>query len=262
MGPSCRSLRVKSMPLLLAAFFAASPGEGRAQEGKPAPKPAPPVWDLKLGFSYLATAGNTDTSSSGINVDYRREQGLWSFESSASAALASRAKKNTAEAYNLQLRSQRKITDELRLSAGLRGERNRFAGIELRTITDASLAWALSDGPVWKVRTLGGLSWTREDRKGDRPVDSSIGGLLQLNGTGKLSPTAELDGQLIAYPDLEDSDDYRIDGRLSVQASLNRHLSIRFGYDLKYDNEPVPGFQRTDSTSTASLVVQLGRKAG
>jgi hypothetical protein len=33
------------------------------------------------------------------------------------------------------------------------------------------------------------------------------------------------------------------------------------GYDVKYDNEPVPGFEKVDTTSTASLVVQLGRAA-
>jgi hypothetical protein len=35
---------------------------------------------------------------------------------------------------------------------------------------------------------------------------------------------------------------------------------VRVGYDLKYDNEPVQGFHRMDTSTTASLVVQLGRK--
>ncbi|HEX5716944.1 MAG TPA: DUF481 domain-containing protein, partial [Thermoanaerobaculia bacterium] len=74
--------------------------------------------------------------------------------------------------------------------------------------------------------------------------------------------TAEVTGQTTWFPDLEESDDYRFQGHVNVQAALNKHLGVRVGYDLKYDNEPVQGFSRMDTSTTASLVVQLGRKNG
>ena len=228
---------------------------------KPDPdlKPDQPSWDFKLGLSYLATAGNTDTSSAGLDASYRREWGLWSLDSNAAAVRATRNDVKTAESSNVQVRGRRKLSERLQATAGLRGERNRFAGVDLRTIADTSLSWSVRDSPGWRMRTLWGLSWTREEPSGDRPASSSAGGLFQLQNTVKISEGSELNGQVTAYPDLKDSGDYRINANLALQAALNRHLALRIGYDLKYDNEPVRGFERTDTTSTASLVVQLGR---
>ena len=231
-----------------------------------APQPVPPTqpaptWDLKLGLSYLATSGNTDNSSTGIDASYRQEWGVWSLDATAAAVRATRNDVETAENASSQLRGRRKIADGLEATAGLRGEANRFAGIDLRTIADTSLSWNAVTTPTWRLRTLYGLSWTREEPHGERPVSSSLGGLLQVHNTVKISEGSELNGQVTAYPDMGDSEDYRINANLALQANLNRHLCLRLGYDIKYDNEPVQGFERTDTMSTAALVVQLGRGA-
>lgn len=237
-----------------------TPAPAPAAEPAPPPKP-PPTWDLKLGLSYLATMGNAETSSAGIDASYRREWGVWSLDATAASVRATRNDTETAENASSQLRGRRKIADGLEATAGLRGETNRFAGIDLRTIADTSLAWNAVTTPSWRVRTLWGVSWTREEPRGDRPVSTSLGGLLQLQNTVRISEGSELNSQVTAYPDMEDTEDYRINANLALQAALNRHLALRLGYDIRYDNEPIHGFQRTDSTSTASLVVQLGRAA-
>lgn len=233
----------------------------------PSPPPPPPEsqkpkpsWDLKLGLSYLATSGNTDNSSAGIDTTYRRTWGVWSLDASAAAVRATRNDVETAENASSQLRGRRKIADGLEATAGLRSEMNRFAGVDLRTIADTSLSWSAVDTPGWRLRTLWGMSWTREEPRGDQAVRTSLGGLLQVQNTLKISEGSELNGQVTAYPDMEEPDDYRLNANLALQAALNRHLALRLGYDIKYDNEPVRGFERTDSTSTASLVVQLGTR--
>ena len=171
---------------------------------------------------------------------------------------ATRNDQETAENASSQVRGRRKIIDGLEATAGVRGETNQYAGIDLRTIADTSLSWSAVTTPNWRLRTLYGVSWTREEPQGERPVSASLGGLLQVQNTVKISEGSELNGQVTAYPDMEDSDDYRINANLALQANLNRHLCLRLGYDIKYDNEPVRGFERTDTTSTAALVVQLG----
>jgi len=230
-----------------------------ASQEKPAAE-KPPAWDLKLGFSYLATSGNTDTSSAGFDARYVQDGKDWGLEATAAAVRATRNDRETAESYNAQLRGRHKL-DGMELTFGLRGERNRFAGIDSRTILDTSLLRPLFQSATWKLQSLTGLSWTREDPRGSQPFQDSLGGLLQLQTNGKLSPTSELTGLATWYPDLEDSEDYRLNGQVSLQAQLNRHLGVRLACDVKYDNEPVRGFRRTDTSSTASLVVQLGRKS-
>lgn len=247
---SCAAMQAPAVP----------PPSPAAPQPVPPPKPAP-TWDLKLGLSYLATAGNTDNSSTGLDASFHREWDVWSLEANAAAVRASRNEVETAENASSQVRGRRKIVDGLEATAGLRGETNRFAGVDLRTIADTSLSWSAVSTPTWRLRTLYGLSWTREEPRGERPVRTSLGGLLQLQNTVKISEGSELNGQVTAYPDMEDTEDYRINANVALQAELNRHLCLRLGYDIKYDNEPIRGFERTDTTSTAALVVQLGRAA-
>lgn len=111
----------------LAVFLIAS-GLGAPS---PAPPPAPVLpRELKLGLSYLATTGNTDTSSLGFDAAFRKEWARWAWEGNAAALAATRNDRNTAESYNVQVRARRKAHRRRRpqLTAGLRAERNRFAG--------------------------------------------------------------------------------------------------------------------------------------
>lgn len=233
----------------------------RAQEALPSPS-----WDLKLGLSYLATSGNADTSSAGFDARYVQDWKLWGLEATAAAVRATRNDRKTAESYNVQARGRRRIRDGTEMTLGVRGERNRFAGIDARTIFDTSLLRPLFQSSRWKLQSLTGLSWTREDPRRRRPRQAgsrrrdSFGGLVQLQTNGKLSPTSELTAQATWYPSLERSRNYRLHGQASLQSQLNRHLGLRLACDVKYDNEPVRGFRRLDTSTTVSLVVQLGKK--
>jgi len=37
---------------------------------------------------------------------------------------------------------------------------------------------------------------------------------------------------------------------------MNAHLALKIGYLLRYSNDPVPGFKKTDNTTTASVVLR------
>ena len=252
-------MRIADPRFLLAASLAAGclilPRPLRAQA------PPLPAWDMKLGFSYLATSGNTETSSSGCDAAFQRVGRSWSVEGNAAGVSATKRGRRTAESYNAQARAKRRMRKRLQLALGLRWERNRFAGLDGRQAADVSLLWEVRETPAWKLRALGGVSVSQEDQRGVRPAADSFGGLLQLSGDARLSPTASWDGQVTFFPNFDDSEDYRFHGHLGLQASLSRHLGLRLGYDLKFDNEPVPGFGTTDASTTASLVLQLGGKA-
>jgi putative salt-induced outer membrane protein YdiY len=250
-------LRTAHPRLLLAAVLAAgclvAAGPAAAQATFSA------KWNAKVGFSYLATSGNSDTSSAGFDSAVNREGRAWSLEASAAGVSATKRHRRTAESYNALARLKRRLRKRLQLTLGLRWERNRFAGIDSRETADVSVLWEVRETPAWKVHALGGLSLGREEPRGDRPVDDSVGGLLQVSGDAKISETASWDGQVTFFPNFEDLDDYRVHGHLGLQAALSRHLGIRLACDLKFDHQPVAGFKTTDTSTTAALVVQLGK---
>lgn len=239
--------------LLLAVALAVPP--------QPAPAPAPaPVWDAKVGLSYLSTSGNSETSSGGFDAGFNRAWKSWALEGSANGFSATRKKRRTAERFAAQARLKRRLRKFLHFTVGAHWDRDRFAGLDSRHTADVSLLWEIRETPTWKLRALTGLSAGREDPRGDRPMVDTFGGLLQVNGDAKLSETASWDGQLALFPNFDDWEDYRLHGKLGLQAALNKRLGLRLGYDLKYDHEPVPGFETTDTSTTASLVLQLGAK--
>jgi putative salt-induced outer membrane protein YdiY len=253
-------LRTVVPRFLLSATLAAgifAPSQVLAAE---APRPVP-AWDMKLGFSHLATSGNTETSSSGFDAAFNRAWRAWSMEGSAAGVSATKRKRRAAESYQAQARAKRRLLKRLQLTLGVRWERNRFAGLDFRQGTDVSLLWEIHESPAWKLRALSGLSFSREDPRADRPQVDSFGGLLQVSGDARLSETASWDGQVTFFPNFQDPDDYRLHGRFGLQAALNRHLGVRLGYDFKFDNEPVSGFTSTDTSTTASLVLQLGKSS-
>ena len=47
----------------------------------------------------------------------------------------------------------------------------------------------------------------------------------------------------------------RSEAELTAQAAMASHLALKIGYLLRYSNAPVPGFKKTDNTTTASVVL-------
>lgn len=232
---------------------------GLALAGNAAGPAPPPPWDLKVGISYVATTGNTETSTAGWTTRFARDGKRWTVEGDTAAERSAQKRRLRAERYQAHLRARRKLKSvRLRWTAGLAAERNRFAGLDLRTVLDTSLAWTLREGPQRRLQGLAGLTLTREDRlRGARRA--AIGGLLQATGGLKLSPTAELGGELSYFPNFDDLADNRVTAKLTLGAALTRHLGLEVGYDWRYDNRPVPGFGKTDATATTAVVVRLGK---
>jgi len=213
-----------------------------------------PVWDLKLGLSYVATSGNSDTSTTGASVDYNRRFSLWSLAAFASAVNVTEADATTAERYVLGARAAYPVTGRLSLVGGVKGEKDRFAGIDLRTLADAGVEYVFLAGEPVKVTGLAGATWTTEDpRFGDS--HDWLGALAGIKAAWKLSDTAAATGQGIFYPNFDETDDWRAEAAVGVQATLTDLLSLKFGWELRYDNQPVAGFTKTDTVTLASLVL-------
>jgi hypothetical protein len=72
-----------------------------------------------------------------------------------------------------------------------------------------------------------------------------------------LHPRAGNTTQRFTYDaDLKQTSAYRSEAEVTAQAAMNAHLALKFGWLMRYSNAPVPGFQKTDNTTTASVVVR------
>ena len=238
---------------LLVVFMLCCAHEARGQA--PAPKEPPPLWDVQIGASFVGTSGNSDTASTGVDLTAHRRGLVWLIDAGASAVRTSSADVTTAERYLEMLRGQRKLTRVVGLSAGEKLERDQFSGIDLRAILDAGLSWALVRRTDWTVDGITAIAWNHESRTAGDGVDSPIG-VFQLLSRIPFGGSGDTTQRFTYYPDFQTTSAYRSEAEFTAQAAMSSHLALKLGYLLRRSNAPVPGFKKTDSTTTASVVLR------
>jgi hypothetical protein len=179
----------------------------------------------------------------------------WEVESSASAIRTTTDQVGTAERYLAAVTGKRRLTAILDLSAGERLERDQLAGIDFRSIVDGGLGWAIVRAPGWTVRGLTALAWSRENLA-NGPARNRPVGVFQALSRLPIGATGSIAQRFTYYPDFRNSSAYRTEAELTAQATLNSRLALKMGYLFRYSNVPVIGFEKTDNTTTASLVVR------
>lgn len=219
------------------------------------PPPPPPLWDAQIGASLVGTSGNSDTSSTGADFNAHRRGSLWQLESAATLVRTSSDGNATAERYLGMFRGQRKLTPIVGLSTGIKLERDRFAGLDARSILDAGLSWALVHHPEWTLDGLTSIAWLHESRTTTADLDDPIG-VFQLLSRIPFGAAGDTTQRFTFYPDFKTSSAYRSEAEVTAQAAMSAHLALKIGYLLRHSNAPVPGFKKTDTTATASVVLR------
>jgi putative salt-induced outer membrane protein len=226
-----------------------------AQQPAAPPAPPPPLWDMQAGASFVGTTGNSDTESFGADFNAHRRGLVWQIESSAMAIRTVNNDATTAERYLGMLRGQRKLTPIIGLSSGAKLERDRFSGLEFRSIFDGGLSWALLSRPEWTLDGVTSVAWLHESRTVGADVDDPVG-VFQVLSRILFGGAGDTTQRVTFYPDFKTSSAYRTEAEVTAQGAMNAHLVLKVGYVLRYSNDPVPGFKKTDNTTTVSVVLR------
>lgn len=245
-------IRSRSLPTALVLLTLLATPALRAQDATAPENP----WEGSLGLSALITSGNSDTQSLGADVAFKRKPMPWGLEVTAQFARVEDQGVKTAERYLARLRGERMLDERWSLFAGAGFEQDKFAGFDRRTVIEAGGKYGALLGPVHELSFDAGLTWTREEFVSGLD-DDYLGALFGLAYAWKISDTAKLTERLVTYPNLDDSNDWRLTSETALQADLNSRLALKLGYLLRYDHQPPPGFEDTDTTTTVSLVVKL-----
>jgi putative salt-induced outer membrane protein YdiY len=241
---------MRSIVILLTSLFLVISRAAAAQTPVP-----PPVWDAQVGGAFVGTSGDSETSSTGADFSLDRRCPVWQLESAATAIRTSDHGLRTAERYLGTVRGQRKLGSMIGLSTGWRAERDKFAGINFRSVVDAGLSWALVHHPQWTLDGLTSLAWNHEQPTMGNSVNDPIG-VLQAVSRVPLGAAGDTTQRFTFYPNFHRSSAYRSEAELTAQAAMNSHLALKLGYLFRRSNEPVAGFKKTDNTTTASIVLR------
>jgi putative salt-induced outer membrane protein len=232
-----------------------------AQEEAPAEAPPEP-WKGALGLSYVATTGNSETESFGLDFKIERLPEPWGLEIIGLFNRASDEGAVTAERYYLGGRAKRALSDRWELFAGVSGEQDEFSGFDLRLLGEAGVVYKALLGPTHLLSFDAGLTYTDEDRIEPEPDEAWFGGVLGLAYEWKITDTTSFTERLLLYPNFEESSDYRLSSDTGIQTAISSLLALKFSYEYRYRNEPLllndgSVADSTDTTTRFSVVLKF-----
>jgi putative salt-induced outer membrane protein len=213
-------------------------------------------WQFSLGLSYLATSGNSENSSAGLDLSYKHNFDPWGLEVLGSYLNAESDGVETANRMFLGVKGSRAIGERWSVFAGANWLQDEYAGLDSRIVLDGGLTYkAIANGR----HTLSfdfGAAWNSEDFA-DGGSNDYVSGIAGMAYEWKISETAKLTERLLFVPSLEESDDWRVASDTAIEAAISAKLALKLGFQYLYDNVPVAGFEKTDTRSSVSLVVKL-----
>lgn len=240
-----------SAGLLLAAALPLS-----AQEPPAPPPPPPPLWSGQGELSFVATSGNSDTQTLGVGAEVAWQPRPWSLAFKGAFVRNEADGEEKANSLAAMIRGARTFTP--RFEAFARGDylKNRFAGIGSRWSGEGGVAYAIFPAPPNKVKAEVALGYTAEDRLAapDKSYPSARAGLFY---EWQISKTAVYTEELSFIENLEDTSDWRIVNAGALTADVSTFLALKLSFAILYSNEPVPGFEKRDTTFSAAVVAKF-----
>ncbi len=233
--------------LLLIGLVLAS--QSHAQAPAAAANPEPDPWLVKATLGYLATSGNTESSSlnSGFYAGYA--SGKWLHSLEAIAINSTEDEQTTAEAYALGWKSEYNLTDVDYLFGRVNWRKDRFSGYDQQLSETIGYGRRLIDTGVHVLSAEIGAGARQSDLADGTSEDELImrGG---LNYLWQFSETAQFT-QVLAVE--SGSDNTYLESISALSASLVGDLALVASYTIK-NNSSVPiGSEKTDTFSALSL---------
>ena len=215
------------------------------------------TWKEKAELSFVDVSGNSEvqTLAAKNRLSYQLSETLrltWKVEVLSGTSDGER----NAESYFSELREDLQHTERIYSYSQVSWFKDRFAGVDSRTVGSAGLGRKWLTGPAHLLAGEAGLTYTLEDLE-DSGEDEYIGGRLFGEYQYHLNETASLLQSLELFADFEDSDNYRIASESAVRTALNSFLALKTSYVVKYTNLPSEGSEKTDRILGASLEVNF-----
>ena len=222
--------------------------------------PLPPArWEATAELSAVATAGNTSTQTLGVAGDVTHRRARHLTRGSARFLTTTVEEVTQARALTAQARHGYAVRERVELFGRAEYARDRFAGIDSRNSVEFGAAYRPDLRRRHVITASAAAGFTAENRIGADDLRFAT-----ANGTAGYiwtpRPGTELREEAAVIADLQTARNWRATNGLSFVVTLTRLLSLKASHGLEYRNLPVPGFRRTDTRSSAALVLTFERR--
>ncbi len=229
--------------------------------------PAHAQWTGKAELGFLQASGNTEAASANTKFDLTHDGANWRNNFFIGAMYSENAEFATAERYEARYQTDYKITDRLSWFGALSGQQDHFSGFAYQATVSTGASYKFIDSPTTQLDfSLGaGLRRSREETlvKSDAgEVLDRIPGIIEdeavatfsSNYEHHLTSNTKLRNKLLAESGAENTsfaDD------LALEVSMTSSLALAVGYGIRYNSDPPPLAQSTDTLVTINLVYNI-----
>jgi putative salt-induced outer membrane protein len=264
--PTSRLGRIAS--LILALGFAVGSAAAQSDSTHPAPPPAPapppkppPFATIHTDLGYVNTSGNTQVQTLNFTDQLvLNTSPLNKVTQVFGVVYGTNMNRVQTSQWNAGLRDEYSLGKHLGLYGLLGWDRNTFAGTDYRFEEGGGVAFIPIDAPRDRLEIDVGASYI----EAKSTFTDTLGILRDSSDKYAAARTAiiyrhtfvkdtYIQQTVEGIPDLETSENYRINTQTDVVAPLSKHIAVKLGYTLKYVNLPPPGFQKMDRLFTSDL---------
>ncbi len=213
-------------------------------------------WSGSANLSFVSTSGNTDTQTLGFGIKADYKPNDWTLELGAGFLESENGGVTAARKLTALVGAKRAFSERFEAYARLSYLEDEFAGIASNFGGEVGALYKALTGDAHFLDLAGGLGYTTEERilDDDRDFASAV-----VSGAYKwqFTETAEFTEVAKLSYDLEDSDNWRFTNTAALSVAINSVFSLKVSHALSYLNEPVVGFEKTDTITSAALVAKF-----
>ena len=224
-------------------------------------------WTGKAELGILLSNGNTEAKSANAKADLTHETDDWKHNIYAAALYGENAEFQNAERYEARYQVDKKFSDRLSWFVGLRGEQDRFSGFAYQATLSTGVTYKWLDNPTTKFDTSVGAGYrvlqpqiliktdageVLERIKGEEEGDPV--GIIGSNYEHAFTETTKLTNKFLSEIG---SDNTSVSDDIALQVNMSDVLALAVGLGVRYNSDPPPLAESTDTLFTVNLVYNI-----
>jgi len=210
-------------------------------------------------LSFVSTAGNTSTTTTGLASDLTRQTDASTSHLRFAYVSSVVDDVTEARATTVQGRHAINLREHFAFFARAGYTRDRFAGIDNRVGVDVGLAYTTGRAPRHQLTFEGGAGFTAEDRIAEETLRfATATGTVRY--VWQIAAGSELRDEAGIISDLSDGQNWRAANAAALSVAITQLLSLKVSNEVEYRNLPVTGFERTDVRTAAAVVLSLRKR--
>jgi putative salt-induced outer membrane protein len=198
---------------------------------------APPPSEFNTDLGFVSVSGNKSVTTLSLGEKWIRRIERWEFRQELGAVYGKTDGEETSNLWRASLRSDYGLGSNFALYARTAFDRNKFAGVKSRFAEGLGAVVRLIATDVNQLNVEGGFELTQQDN-----IDGTSDSFASLRAASSwkrvFSANAYFFQGIEVLPNLDESEDYRINSETTVVAPLSSHVAMKASYQVQFDNLP------------------------